>query len=121
MLAFLDDTHPRSEAFFMPPSPLPFLPTVRNISRAAGRERHHVNYAIRKLGVEPINFAGNTRLFSEDDARRVLSELAEMPGPRALNYSPTLPPHNPPEPDSSRHSPTNSITSPRSTPCSLTG
>jgi len=50
-------------------------PTVGEIARRTGRPIHKIEYIIRARGIKPARIAGNCRIFSEDDVRRITAEL----------------------------------------------
>ncbi len=50
-------------------------PTVGEISRRVGRPIHRIEYIIRARGIRPARVAGNCRIFSEADVRKIAEEL----------------------------------------------
>ncbi len=55
-----------------------FVPTVAVIAERLGVARHRVEYVIRSRQIEPVNWAGNARIFSEASVDYIASELARM-------------------------------------------
>ncbi len=52
--------------------------TVGVMADRLGVARHRVEYVIRSRGIEPMNWAGNARIFSEASLEYIASELARM-------------------------------------------
>lgn len=59
---------------------VPVAPTVGEIARRLGVPLHRVEYVIRSRQISPTARAGNARLFTEADVRRIESELARISG-----------------------------------------
>lgn len=51
---------------------------VGELVRRLGVPIHRVLYVIRSRGIRPVSKAGNARLFSEADAKRLASELRRI-------------------------------------------
>ena len=62
---------------------LPTAPTVGEIARRLSVPLHRVEYVIRSRGISPTARAGNIRVFSESDVRRIGSELDRIAAERA--------------------------------------
>ena len=45
--------------------------TSGDIARKTNADRDAVSYAVRKLGIEPVGYAGNVRLFPEQAIEKV--------------------------------------------------
>jgi hypothetical protein len=61
---------------------LPTAPTVGEIARRLNVPLHRVEYVIRSRGISPTTRAGNIRVFSESDVRRIGSELDRIAAER---------------------------------------
>lgn len=57
--------------------PSTILPTVGEIARRQGVPLHRVEYLIRARGIRPSGWAGNARVFSEEDVERIARELGD--------------------------------------------
>jgi DNA-binding transcriptional MerR regulator len=57
--------------------------TIGEIARRAEANIHRVEYLIRSRGIRPSGMAGNARVFSEDDAIRIVRELRRLDYGRA--------------------------------------
>ena len=59
------------------------LPTTGEIARRLDVPLHRVEYIIRAHGIVPVGWAGNARVFSEEDVARVADLLGKTgPEPR---------------------------------------
>lgn len=61
----------------MPAKPQRFV-TVGTIARENDCSIHNVEYAIRSRKIEPMGMAGNARVFSEQDVKRIVLVLKEI-------------------------------------------
>jgi hypothetical protein len=51
------------------------LSTVGEIARRANTDVHRVEYHIRSRGIRARGWAGNSRVFGEEDTARIVAEL----------------------------------------------
>jgi hypothetical protein len=56
----------------------PSVPTIGEIARRLGVASHRVEYVIRARGICPCGWAGNARVFSDEDADRIADELSRI-------------------------------------------
>jgi len=68
----------------------PAAPTVGEIARRLQVPLHRVQYVIRSRGISPTTRAGNIRVFSESDVRRIGRELDRISAERNIDPSGTL-------------------------------
>jgi DNA-binding transcriptional MerR regulator len=70
----------------------PSIPTIGEIARRLSVPSHRVEYIIRARGIHPCGWAGNARVFSEQDVDRIADELSRIqgvrPAPRAAVATP---------------------------------
>ena len=59
------------------------IPTVGEIARRLGVAVHRVEYVISARGIRPHGRAGNARVFTESDVRRIASELRRIEAERS--------------------------------------
>lgn len=57
----------------------PIVPTVGEIARRHNTTIHRVEYAIRAYDIQPVGWAGNARVFSEEAVRRIGEILGAEP------------------------------------------
>lgn len=60
------------------------LPTVGEIARRTQAPIHQIEYVIRSRNIVPIGWAGNARVFSDDDVSRIASELRRIAADRGF-------------------------------------
>lgn len=52
-----------------------FIPTTGEIARRLGIPNHRIEYVIRARGIRHRGWAGNARVFSEEDVIRITDEI----------------------------------------------
>ena len=57
------------------PTLAPAIPTIGELARRLGIPVHRVDYVIRARGIRPCGWAGNARVFSEEDVHRIAAEI----------------------------------------------
>jgi len=60
------------------PALAPSIPTIGEIARRLGIPIHRVEYVIRARGIRPCGWAGNARVFSEEDVNRIAAEISRI-------------------------------------------
>lgn len=60
------------------PTIAPSIPTIGEIARRLGVPSHRVEYLIRARGIRPCSWAGNARVFSDEDVDRIADELSRI-------------------------------------------
>lgn len=60
------------------PAVIPSIPTIGEIARRLGVSNHRVEYVIRTRDIRPCGWAGNARVFSEEDVERVADEISRI-------------------------------------------
>jgi len=60
------------------PTTAPSIPTIGEIARRLGIPVHRVEYLIRARGIRPCGWAGNARVFSEEDVQRIAAEISHI-------------------------------------------
>ena len=60
------------------PTIAPSIPTIGEIARRLGIPVHRVEYLIRARGIRPCGWAGNARVFSEEDVQRIATEISRI-------------------------------------------
>lgn len=61
---------------------LPSMPTIGKIQRRTGATPHQIDYIIKSRRIRPVGRAGNARVFSESDVRRIADELRRIASAR---------------------------------------
>ena len=66
------------------PTTAPSIPTIGEIARRLGVTSHRVEYIIRARSIRPCGWAGNARVFSDEDVERIADELRRIENTRPL-------------------------------------
>lgn len=56
----------------------PDVPTVGSIACLLGVPIHRIRYIIESRGIEPSGWAGNARVFTDDDVDRIRTALEQI-------------------------------------------
>jgi hypothetical protein len=54
------------------------MPTVGEIARRLNEPVHRVEYVLRTRDIQPAGVAGNARVYTDDDVKRIAAELADI-------------------------------------------
>ena len=61
------------------------LPTVGEIAHRLGQPIHRIDYIIRTRELQPIGWAGNARIFADEDVALVARELRRIDEMRVVD------------------------------------
>lgn len=68
------------------PPAIPNVPTVGEIARRLAVPIHKVEHVIRARGISPSGWAGNARVFSDENVSRIESQLRRIAAERETSH-----------------------------------